>query len=92
MYKPQVNPFDISRATRGSEKEHLIISKDLVEIEELDFLGHMYKEQDGEIFLDPTLAPVCPLPFYSFPMPTHFALLHIPMLMVSRCRRTLTIS
>lgn len=62
MYKPQVTPFDISRATRGSEKESLIISKDLVEVEELDFLGHMYKEQDGKIFLDPTLTPVRPLP------------------------------
>ncbi|KAJ4299791.1 hypothetical protein N0V90_005037 [Kalmusia sp. IMI 367209] len=57
MYKPQVTPFDISRATRGSEKESLIISKDLVEVEELDFLGHMYKEKDGAIFLDPTLTP-----------------------------------
>ncbi|KAJ4348087.1 uncharacterized protein N0V89_009459 [Didymosphaeria variabile] len=55
MYKPQVGAYRVSHARPDTEKESLIISKDLVEIEELEFLGHIYKESDGKIFLDPTL-------------------------------------
>lgn len=60
MYKPQVAPLNLSRPAPGSERESLIISKDLIEVQELDFLGHKYKVQDGKIFLDPTLTPVRP--------------------------------
>jgi hypothetical protein len=59
VYKPQVRPFDISRSSHGAEKESLVISNDLVETDELDLLGHIYREQDGKIFLDPTLTAVC---------------------------------
>lgn len=58
MYKPQVGAYRVSHARPDTEKESLIISKDLVEIEELEFLGHIYKENDGKIFLDPTLTSV----------------------------------
>ncbi|KAF1967383.1 hypothetical protein BU23DRAFT_573270 [Bimuria novae-zelandiae CBS 107.79] len=58
MYKPQVSPYRISHVRPDTEKESLIISKDLVEIDELEFLGHIYKESDGRIFLDPTLTSV----------------------------------
>jgi len=58
MYKPQVGPFDVTRASHGAEKESLVISKDIVETNELDLLGHHYEEQDGKIFLDPTLTAV----------------------------------
>ncbi|KAL5413428.1 hypothetical protein PMIN04_009447 [Paraphaeosphaeria minitans] len=55
MYKPQVGAYRVSHARPDTEKESLIISKELVEIEELEFLGHIYREIEGKIFLDPTL-------------------------------------
>ncbi|KAK7187033.1 hypothetical protein PSPO01_06731 [Paraphaeosphaeria sporulosa] len=44
MYKPQAGADQVSRAQPDTERESLIISKDLVEIEELEPLGHIYKE------------------------------------------------
>jgi hypothetical protein len=58
IYKPQVGAYRVSHARPDIEKEYLIISKDLVEIEELEFLGHIYKEIEGGIFLEPTLTSV----------------------------------
>lgn len=65
IYKPQVGAYRVSHARPDKEKENLIISKDLVEIEELEFLGHIYKEIDGKIFLDPTLTSVTSPQFVS---------------------------
>jgi len=42
--------------TAGREEESLIISKDIVEVEELDNLGHNYEERNGYIFLDSRLS------------------------------------
>lgn len=61
QYKPQVeafNPLTPRFGPAGREEESLIISKGIVEVEELDNLGHIYSDHNGYIFLDARLSYV----------------------------------
>lgn len=66
MYKPQLGESHGKHSHANSEEESLIISKDIVELQELDSLGHFYEETEHEVFLAPNLTsvgnlPSCPL-------------------------------
>jgi hypothetical protein len=55
LYVPQISPADFSRTKFGRMNESLIISTDVVEVEELKSLGHHFEVRDGKIYLDPAL-------------------------------------
>jgi hypothetical protein len=63
MYKPPLGESHGKHTHANSEEESLIISKDIVELQELDSLGHFYEETEHEVFLAPNLTSVGNLPF-----------------------------